>query len=199
MTGLNVIKRMVLAGGAAAALLGVGCDMLEPAQTPETIEYIEPYRLQKGDSLIINIRGSRVEEKIPDVVDENGNITVPYLGKVFAEGKTSAELEDSIRRAYLMEKIYNNITISVIISGQEYYVRGEAKKPGKYLLRGGVMTLSQAIAEAGGYSDFARISHVKILRGNRTLRVNLKELENDPNKNVMIEAGDVIVIPRKLF
>lgn len=183
------------------SILLTGCMVLEPTTSAPIADSDStgPYRLQIGDSLMVKIQGSRTDDEIKDIIDENGDITMPYLGRIFAAGKTSSELEEAIQRAYVSEQIYNDIDITVLISGRDYYVRGEVRNPGKFSLLGGQINLSQALAEAGGYTDFARLSRVRIIRGNRTFRINMRELENDPDKNVIIEAGDLIVVPRKPF
>jgi polysaccharide export outer membrane protein len=159
---------------------------------------VAAYRLKAGDPVMIFLRGIPREEEIEDIVDEDGYITMPYINTIRAAGLTSAELEREIRRTYLDEKIYRNITVNVVMSSQSYFVRGEVRQPGRYPMITGV-TISQAIATAGGYTDYANSRKISITRGNKTFYVDANDLREHPDKDQNLEAGDVIVVERKFF
>jgi len=156
------------------------------------------YRLRPGDPIVVYLRGIPDESQIEDVLDERARITLPYIDTVSAYGKTSSELEREIRRLYLSKKIYKDISVNVVIPAQSYFVRGEIRQPGRFPLAGG-LTVVQAMAAAGGYTEFANPSKVKILRGSERIKVNVKDLERHPEKDIEIETGDVIVVPRSIF
>ena len=156
------------------------------------------YQLRPADRIVVTLRGIPTEEQIEDVVDERGYITLPYLDEIMAAGRTGSELERAIRSAYIDGKIYKNITVNVILPEQTYYVRGEVKTPGRYPLSSGV-TILQAIAVAGGFTDFANAKKVKVVRGGKYFFVDTKDLERKPEKDVSVEAGDVIRVYRSVF
>ena len=156
------------------------------------------YRLHPGDHLIVYLRGIPNEDMVEDVIDENGYITLSYINRILAAGKTPSELEQAIRKAYLDQKIYKDITVNVVVPSQSFFVRGEVRQPGRYPLMSGV-TLLQAIAAAGGYTEFAYPRKVKVVRGETTFYVNMHDLEKHPEKDRAVEAGDVIVVPRSIF
>jgi polysaccharide export outer membrane protein len=77
-------------------------------------------------------------------------------------------------------------------------VRGEVLQPGRYKLTSG-LTVVRALAAAGGYTEFANPRKVKILRGGKAFYVNLRELEQYPDRDIEIKPGDVMVVPRSMF
>lgn len=160
----------------------------------------EPYRylLKYGDPIVINLRGIPDSLPVEERIDENGNIKLDYIGSVHALGKTSAELEEDIERAYLEQKIYRNLSVSVELPERSYFIRGEVLKPGRFSLLGGV-SIVQAIATAGGFNDFANPKDVLIIRGGRTIKVNVRDVERNPARDVQIEEGDVIVVGRSFL
>jgi polysaccharide export outer membrane protein len=162
------------------------------------VKDVTAYRMKPSDQIIIHLRSIPEEQRIEDVIDENGNITLDFIGDVHAAGRTTTELEQAIQRAYLDQKIYRRITVNVVIPLQSYYVRGEVRQPGRYPLVSGV-TIVKAIAAAGGYTEFANPKKVTIIREGQTFVRNVQELEETPEKDEEVEAGDVIVVPRGIW
>lgn len=156
------------------------------------------YRIKTGDGVVIHLRGIPQEQMIEDVVDDAGMVTLPFLNEVEASGLTASELERAIRRAYVERGIYKDVTVNVVLPAQSYYVRGEVRVPGRFPLVSGV-TVLQAIATAGGYTEFANPRKVNILRGGKVRYVDARALEKHPERDIPLEAGDVIVVPRSVF
>jgi polysaccharide export outer membrane protein len=160
------------------------------------------YRLKTGDPVIIYLRGipgvPGGEQQLEDIIDENGSINMPYVGAIEAGGKTSTGLEQIVQKAYIDQQIYKSVTVNVVIPSRSYYVRGEIKQPGRFLLMSRV-TVVQAIAAAGGFTEFANHSKVEILRGNQRIRVDVDEIERHPDRDRELESGDVIIVQRSFF
>ena len=49
------------------------------------------------------------------------------------------------------------------------------------------------------YTDFANIRRIQILRGGKTIDVDAKEFEQNPQKDIPIENGDIIIVPRSFL
>lgn len=111
---------------------------------------------------------------------------------------TSSQLQAAIQKAYLDGKIYRHITINVMIPTQSYYVRGEVRQPGRFALTGG-MTILKALAAAGGYTEFANPRRVNVIRMGETFETNVRDIERSPERDVEVQPGDVIVVPRSMF
>ena len=78
------------------------------------------------------------------------------------------------------------------------YVYGEVKNPGAIQFKQSKkITLLQAIAQAGGTTEWASKSRIMIKKkGKRTdVVVNLKDIINGRTADVILEEGDVIIVP----
>ena len=157
------------------------------------------YKLRSMDPVQINLLGIPEEKQIETVIDEKGNLTIPYVNEpVKASGLTTSELERKIQRIYTDGKIYRNITINVITTAKAYYMQGEVVRPQEYPLTRRT-TLLQAIAAASGYTEYANESKVTITRNGQLLKYNPKYLEKHPEEDPLVEAGDRIKVHRSIF
>jgi protein involved in polysaccharide export with SLBB domain len=157
------------------------------------------YKLRAGDPIVIFLRGIQPkEDQIEDIIDEGGYVKLPYLDNVLAAGKTTSQLENEIQRLYIDRQIYKHITVNVVMPSQSYFVQGEVKNPGRYPMVTD-MTLLQTIATAGGNTDFADETNVKVIRAGRTERYNVRDIKRHPERDVRVEPGDVIQVERSIF
>lgn len=148
------------------------------------------YSIRRGDMLKIALRGIPTPQVVDVFVDEYGQISLPFINEIDAEGVTASDLERHIRQAYLDRQIYRNVTVNISVPARYYFMEGEFKQPGRYQLFNATR-LSQAIA-AAGYTEYAN-GRVQITRGDKIITVkNAKRLDRNPQENIFIEAGDVI-------
>lgn len=153
--------------------------------------------IRRGDTLVVGLRGIPKREDVREVVDEKGSITMPLLGTMKLDGMTTGEAETAIQKAYIQGGYYRSLDIIVVAERDVYYVRGEVTRQGRYALTSEI-TLLQAIAAAGGYTDYAR-STVKVIRGKSSLTFNVRRIEKRKEKDPLIEPGDIIVIQKRIF
>jgi polysaccharide export outer membrane protein len=123
--------------------------------------------------------------------------------EVHVQGLTVPELIVELKKAY--GNVLNDPVISVVLRDFEkpYFIAGgQVGKPGKYDLRGDT-TAGQAIAIAGGFSDFAKNKQVLLFRrySNDTVEVKVYNLKNImKGKNVeedpMLQPGDMLFVPK---
>jgi len=151
------------------------------------------------DPLVITLLGIPQEKQMDAVIDEHGNITLPYIEEpVPAAGLTTSELEREIQRIYTEDEIYREITINIQTHAKIYYVEGEVKRPQEYELNRRI-TLLQAIAAASGYTEYANKTKVTITRNGQVMTFNAKKIEKHPELDVPVEAGDRIKVHRSFF
>lgn len=172
---------------------------VEPAPAPGPVVSTggASYRLRPGDTIVIHLRTTQLEQ-FEMIVDENGDVKLPYIGAVRAAGMTGSELENQIQSDYISKKIYKYLTVHVLVPTRGYFVTGEVRMPGRMPLVGSVSIL-QAIATAGGYTDFADPSSVQLIRGGKTIKINAKDVARNRQKDVEIESGDVIKVERTWY
>jgi polysaccharide export outer membrane protein len=134
------------------------------------------------------------------LVRPDGMITVPLLGDVQASGLTPLALGDQI--ATKLKKYIQDPKVSVVVTAihsKVIFLLGEFAKKGSVEMTPG-MTLLQAIANAGGFSEFANVKKAYILRdeGGKRVRipVQYKEaLKGNSELDLVLKPGDTIVAP----
>jgi len=135
---------------------------------------VAPYTVGAGD--ILHIQSFQHDEISGDfMVEDDGSITFPLLGKVPVAGLTATAVAAKIER--LLEKDYY-VDVQVQTEIKRYRSRpvtvlGEVQNPGTYYLEGPA-TLAQIVAEAGG------------LKSSAGTTVEVRRQERDP------ESGDMV-------
>ncbi len=157
------------------------------------------YRLVAGDKLRIEVyRDAQLSQSLQ--VRPDGKITLPLIGDIKAEGRTSTELRDALVAAL---KEYNtNPVVTVIVVETVppvFYVMGEVNTPGTFEIKGQVSAV-QALAMAGGFKDFAKPKSIRILRkgaagSQQSLPFNYKDATEGKGSAVYMQAGDTIIVP----
>jgi polysaccharide export outer membrane protein len=134
------------------------------------------------------------------LVRPDGMITVPLIGDVQASGLTPLQLADQITDK--LKKFVQSPNVSVVVGeihSKVVYLLGEVGKKGPVEMTSG-MTLLDAIAAAGGLTDYANAKKIYILRNeagkHETIPVRYKEaLKGNSQFNLILEPGDTIVVP----
>jgi polysaccharide export outer membrane protein len=178
-----------------AALLEVGCAHETKRVAPPADE---PYRIGREDVLDVSVwRDPDLSRTVP--VRPDGFISLPIVGEVKADGKTPTELEADLREA--LKPFVQQPKVTVIVrevNSPRVYVTGEVARPGAYPMRGRVNVV-QAIALAGGFSDFANQGSIMVIRRDgKGIPVNYADLVTDDDKertNVWLMPGDTVVVP----
>ncbi len=131
---------------------------------------------------------------LPDqMIDGNGNITVPFIGSVKAEGRTPTQLQREIaerlknmaHNPQVLVRLSHNVTSYVTVVGDvASSTRMQLTARGERLL--------DALASAGGLRDAIDKITVQITRGNTVASMPLPAVIRDPRQNVPLRAGDVV-------
>lgn len=195
----EVVTPPALSAPAATNTTSVARPAVAPRIGDAAVASRAPYRLRYGDPVIIFLRGILPkDDQIEDIVDERGYVTLPFIDDVMAAGRTSSELERDIQRIYIDRQIYRSVTVSVVSPSQSFFVQGEVRQPQRYPLVSG-MTVLQAIAAAGGYTEYADSRKVSLTRGRDVKIINMRDVERNPQQDLSVESGDVIRVPRSIF
>ena len=157
------------------------------------MQEIEPYKLKPSDPLIVRFSGINDQAVIELVIDEKGYIRLLHIEPILAINLTATQLEKEIEQRYIEGEIYKNVSVNILMTAKAYYLQGEVIQSGQFELVSGT-TLLQAIATARGYSPYANRKKVTVTRQGKITEYNMKEIEKDPSKDIIIEAGDVIKV-----
>jgi len=134
-------------------------------------------------------------------VRPDGKISLPLINDVQAAGSTPQQLAGAVKEK--LRKFLTDPQVTVIvtqINSQRIYVMGEVLRAGAFPLIPG-MTVLQALANAGGFSTFADVKKIHVLRmvnGKRAeLPFNYREVLKGGNEeqNIKLEPGDTVVVP----
>ena len=183
----KVILLMVLAIlGLVSPLLG-GDAILRPGDTFDLrIGGIPPQDAS-------NVNGSYT-------IDSDGNLNLPYLGKIAVANMSPSQVQSSAERAYINQGIYTHptITITVALSARFVTVGGQVKAPQRVAYSAD-MTVLSAITAAGDFNEYADQKHVRLTRGGKVTVINCKAIRADPSQDLKISPGDQIQVPQSTF
>jgi polysaccharide export outer membrane protein len=180
---------------AAAAPAAIAPDTKPLPEAP----YLPEYQLGAGDKLRIEVyRDTQLSQSVQ--IRPDGKITLPLVGDIAASGKTPAELDEVITRA--LKEYMNNPSVTVIVveaTAATAYIVGGVNHPGEVKLLGPV-TVLQALALAGGLTDFADKKNIRILRkgvtGTQSIPFNYKDaIKGMSAASALLRAGDTVVVP----
>ncbi len=99
-----------------------------------------------------------------NLVNEKGNITLPLLGIVKAEGLTKEELEAEIRKELIDKKIVLDPIVTIRILNYKITILGEVNHPGVIPVPNEKITLPEAIGLAADLTPFGRRDNVLLAR-----------------------------------
>lgn len=201
-----------IARGPASASSPASGETAVAAQTTEPVVAAQPasasaladadtaatdYRISPRDILQVSV--FQVQDLNNTVeVSEDGTITLPLVGKMRVSGKTTREAEeliaDKLGKKYLQSP---QVSVSVKTYGKRITVSGAVKAP-RVLSDDGNLTLTQAIASAGGTSDLADPSRIHIARlKNQHVQdaiYNLNTIQAGQATDPLLKGGDIVVV-----
>jgi polysaccharide biosynthesis/export protein len=172
------------------------------ATTPQLRARDNRYHLCEGDTFAVSFELSP-EFNQTVTIQPDGYVTLKGIGDVKVLDLTVPQLTQLLRESY--NKILNDPEIAVVLTDFQkpfFIADGQVTHPGKYELRGNV-TLAEAIATAGGFTDAAKHSQVRLYR-----RVDdqwafakvfdLKEMEKkgDLHEDPLLHPGDMLFVPK---
>ena len=203
----------LLAG--CAVLAAGGCTASGPELPPATFVAMqegpgEDYVIGPLDEITIHVwRNPELgAEKIQ--VRPDGRITIPLVKGMPAVGKTPSMLEEDIRLQ--LSQYIEDPLVSVIVNtfagtfSQQIRIVGATEKPASLPYRAN-MTVLDAMIGVGGLSEFAAGNRAKLIRFDKqagrqkeyALRLGDLLKDGDSRANVLLQPGDVIIIPESVF
>jgi polysaccharide biosynthesis/export protein VpsN len=179
----------VVAGGCATGSSVANPQIPIPASTAQ---------LHPGDSLTIALQGVPDASSSTVQIDDQGLISLPFIGTLMASGATTAELSQRIRETYVAKKIYTTVDVSVSVTERYVYVGGEVQRPGRIVWTPD-LTAAKAIQSAGGFSLYAKESAVSLVREKNAYVIDVKLAQKNPAQDPRLVPGDSLQVPRSPF
>lgn len=179
------------------------------------------YIVRPGDTLVIEVLEDAGLNRSAIVLSD-GRFSFPFAGSLRANGRTVAEIENSITTA-IASNFTNEPNVFVAVVPRvpdpvvpveptppptmEIYFLGEVNSPGPAVVAPGTRFL-QAMAYSGGMTNFAADKRVQLRRTNlqngqtHMFEIDFRAILNGAQlqNNIVLQEGDVIVVPeRRLF
>jgi len=194
---------------AALICISVACAQNPPAQKPDAIQkpaVVTPpvvdadYKIGPQDVVRIDVwKEPDISRTIP--VRPDGKVSLPLLNDVQAAGLTAMQLAGSLRESLSKYLTSPQVTVTVTeINSRRVYITGEVTRAGALPLLPN-MTVLQALSSAGGFTQFAKLKNIYVLRTEDGKQLkhpfNYKEVVkgNLAEQNILLQPGDVIVVP----
>ncbi len=154
--------------------------------------------LHIGDVVTVSataFSGDKVIADQTERIGEDGTISLLYIGRVTAAGKTPNQLQKEIQDLYV-PKYYTGLNVIVIGEMKYFYVDGDVRAPNKYEYHSD-MTVVKAISVAGGFTDFANKRKVQITHAGHKQTINVTKAIDNPSLDIPVYPGDKIWVPRR--
>ncbi len=208
---VNVLKK----SGPGNQPAGPGSDQFrirKDREVPRSTGSTATQKLVPGDVVVVTIftmggglfgkntdaemTGGNVTSFRPTVIDNSGQITIPHVGRIQAEGRTLHEVEQAITEPLRGKVVEPWVVVSLAErKGSDLLtVTGDVNAPQRVQVPFAGLRLLDAITQAGGSTAKDYETMVLVTRGNETRAAILEDVLTDPSKNIQLEAGDTIIL-----
>jgi polysaccharide export outer membrane protein len=179
----------------------VGADAAKPADVAKP-DVSVPSGYVVGDSDVLHVNVWKEPEVTQTVVVRtDGYISLPLINEVKVSGLTPLQIQNLVGEK--LKGFLNNPQVTVTVAeihSKRAFITGEITRPGTYALNAET-TVLQLIAQAGGFTPFAKKDDIVVLRteDGRQMRLKFKYKEvvqgKKTEQNVALHPGDTVVVP----
>ncbi len=176
-----------------------------------SIKKNKTYLIEKNDVLAISV----FEEpglSLSFKVAENGTIAFPLIGETEVRGLTTYEIEHKLEKHLKDGEFLINPKVSIKLdialmkqySEKDIFVIGAVVKSGPISILGKYISVLEAIAMAGGFTDVAAPDRTTVTRiedgKNITVNVYLDKVKKgDKSLDILLKTGDIVNVPEAYF
>jgi polysaccharide export outer membrane protein len=186
-------------------LFAVGCGDNPPVVYPTVAPFdATQLALGPGDKLQLTIFYGAKEQKATYSLDGSGQMEVQFIGTVAAGGKTTShvqkEIQDRLADGFLVNPV---VSLTVVeINSLKCSVFGQVARSGSVKFTPG-MTITEAIAQSGGFSPLARKNMVKVTRQvegkKETYKIPVELIAEGRRPNFPMMPGDEVFVPERAW
>jgi len=203
-----IAAALLALSGCAASGFGTGLGSDGPDRQGSSVltsmhgNGVMDYRIGPADVLSISVWNHKEMNQVV-TVRPDGQVSFALIGDIPAVGLTPLELQGAMEKALgeYIELIPGEVSVVVdAVHSYKVSVLGEVRLPGRFEFQNQASVLD-ALAEAGGLTEFASSSNILILRTNggqtEKIRFDYQKLLKSGNSQarVLIFPGDVILVP----
>jgi polysaccharide export outer membrane protein len=155
-----------------------------------------PYVIGPLDVLIVKV-WNNTNLSGPYDVRSDGMLSMPLIGEVKADGLTAKQLKETLTER-LGDFLHNpEVDVQIAkVNSKRYFVYGEVMHAGEFPLVEAT-TILDALANVGGFRDFANPKKIYVMRGAQKFNFNYNEVSKGKNlaQNIQLQNGDRIYVP----
>jgi polysaccharide biosynthesis/export protein len=181
--------------------------------------YIAEAIIQKNDLINIQITSASLDPAVDQLyntaqqsssqntqlmgylVDIRGNIELPRLGTIHAEGLTKSELEQLIKEK--LKGLLTQPTVLIRFLNFRITVLGEVGSPGVLTVPTERLSILEAVGMAGGITEYGTIKRVRVLRENNGIRetgvLDLTSQSIFQSPYYQLQQNDVILVDQTSY
>lgn len=180
-------------------------DMLSIVVSSKTPELAMAFNLpvvsyQAGSEVVSGAGNMRL---LGYVVDNDGNIDFPLLGKIQVAGLTRWQLQELIKQQIVNAGLMKELVVTVEFMNFKVSIMGEVNAPGSYTINGDKVTILEALSMAKDLTIFGKRDGVYVIReenGKRTTyRIDLRSVNLFDSPAYYLRQNDVVYVePNKV-
>lgn len=155
----------------------------------------DEYHIRAGDFVsIIVFQQDAMSAKAR--VRSDGKMSFPILGDITVRGMRPADVKAQLEKRLKEYVLTPNVTVSIEDTQPiEVSVLGEVARPGIFTLKANA-SMAQALASAGGMTDFANRDRIFVIRAPKRIRFTYEGIVRGDGRSAtfLLESGDLIVV-----
>jgi polysaccharide biosynthesis/export protein len=162
--------------------------------TPDEYNFFLQSGGRQASNVNINQSGALL---FGELVDENGEINYPVIGKVKIAGLTIFQVQERLQE--LANQYLESPIVKARLLNFRFTILGEVNREGTITLTNNRVNIMEAIGQAGGLTDLADKSNIKLIRqrGEKTevVYVDLLKEEFLSSPYYFVNQNDILVVP----
>ena len=169
-------------------------DLLSIIVSSRNPELVEPFNLRK----LASSSNFSNDNELGFLVDSNGNIDYPVLGKIKVVGLSRSELQDLIKNELIEQGHIKDPIVTIQFLNFKISVLGEVNRPGNFKISGNRVTLFEALSLAGDLTIYGKRDRIIVVRekgGKRMVAINdirSSEILNSPY--YYLQQNDIVYV-----
>jgi polysaccharide export outer membrane protein len=164
--------------------------------SPDANTMFNPFVVMQPANYLMNQQTNNLNPAIGYMVDKDGAISLPLVGKIKVSGLNTKEVADSITEK--LQKYLVNPVVNVRMLNYNVSVMGEVNKPSVYTIPNELITLPEVLSLAGDLTIYARRDNVLVIRetdGKREFaRVDLTKRDLFDSPYYYLQPNDVVYV-----
>ena len=130
------------------------------------------------------------------LIDEKGNVSIPYLGYVKAAGLTRMQLTDTLMAQ--LRRYIDSANVTVRLTNYRITILGEVAKPGTFTIPNERVTILDAIGLAGDLTIYGKRNNIRIIRqteeGKETGTIDINKGDIFDSPYYFLRQNDVVYV-----